>query len=841
MGTDLRFAIRALRKSPVFTLVAVLSLTLGIGANTAIFTLLDQVLLRLLPVQQPERLAQLRVRGMVYGNNWGWNAMSYPMYKDFKEHNEVFTGMFCRFPIPANLSAGGETERVQADLVSGSFFHVLGVQPALGRLFTEADDRDPGGHPLVVLSYEYWRSRFGSRADVINQTVLINGRNMTVVGVAQPGFDGVELGSAAKIFVPMMMKKTLTPQWDALNDRRWRWVNAYGRMKPGVTLQSAQASLQPFMHSMLEMEVKAPDFRNASAYDRQQFLKTWIQVLPGSQGRSYTRETLSTPLWVLMAITGVVLLIACANLANLLLARAAGRQREIAVRLALGASRWQIGRQLILESLSLSMLGGAAGLAFAYWADELLLAIFIPSSGGGLIITPAPDLRVLLFTLAITILTSLLFSLAPMLQSTRPDVASTLKDQAGGVITGGHVGLRKALVASQVALSMLLLIGAGLFARSLANLRQLGPGFPAERLIGFAIDPTLNGYDTARAKNLYRQLTENLRAVPGVTATSVAAMRILEDNEWDSGMTVEGYTPKKAGDHAEPLMNSISPGYFETLGVPILAGRDFNWSDRQEVKTGDTEDDYSPTAIIINEKFAKKFFEGRNPIGRHLGFGTDPGTKTPMEIIGVVKDIKYQNLREEIPEQAFIPYLGAHFSGGMTVYVRTALDPDRIIPLLRAKVRELDPNVPIYALRTTEAQLSNSLRNERLIASLSATFGFLATLLATIGLYGVMAYAVTRRTREIGIRMALGALQGNVVWMVMREVLLLIAIGVGVGLPAALALTRLIRSQLYGLTPYDPPTLALAALALCAVACLAGYLPALRASRVDPLHALRYE
>ena len=842
---DLRYAFRSLRKAPVFTSVAVLSLALGIGANTAIFSLLDQILLRLLPVKEPRQLVLLTMRGR-HGSNWGGNAISYPMYLDFKNHNQVFADMFCRFPIQTSLTFEGQTERVQAEIVSGTYFPVLGVGAVIGRTFTPDDDRTESGHPVVVLSYDFWQTRFAGDPRIVGKKIIVNGNNMTILGVAQPGFDGVELGNAAKIFVPVMMEPDLMPlNKEFLKNRRQRWVNAFGRLKPGVTPEQAKASLQPFMHSMLEMEVQEPAFRNASAFTRQEFLKCTIDVLPGSQGRSFFRRQLATPLWLLMSITGVVLLIACANLANLLLARATGRQKEMAVRLAMGASRGRVMSQLLVESLLLAALGGIAGIAVAFSADRLLIAAYLPSDSQGLKIATAPDTRVLLFTMAVTFLTGVLFGLIPALQATKPDVAPTLKDQAGAVVGGGHVTLRKALVMAQVTLSLLLLIGAGLFLKSLNNLRNLGPGFRVERLIGFQVDPSLNGYKPERAKIFFQQLTDNLGAVPGVQSVALAAVRILEGNEWDSSAIVEGYTPPRAGDHPQPYMNSISPNYFATLGMPIIAGRDFTPKDNQEIlhmeRRGPGEDWWAPTTIIINETFAKRYFAGRVPIGRHIGFGVDPGTKLDMEIVGVVKDIKYTNLRDEIPEQAFVPYLASRFVTGMTVYVRTTLDPRQVFSAVRAKVRELDPNLPVYSMRTTQEQIDNSLTTERLIASLSAVFGFLATLLATIGLYGVMAYTVARRTREIGIRMALGALQGNVIWMILREVFLLVGLGMVAGFFASLALTRLLRSQLYGLTPHDPATLVCAVAGLTLIACAAGYIPALRASRVDPIRALRYE
>ena len=826
----------------MFTAVAVLSIALGIGANTAIFSLLDQVLLRLLPVKKPQELTLFTMQGRHYGNNWGMNAISYPMYRDFQDHNEAFVEMFARFPFSPGFTLDGGTDRVRGEMVSGTYFSTMGIGAAIGRIFTPDDDRTPSGHPLVVLSYSFWDTHFAKDPQVLGKKVLVNNIPMTILGVAQAGFDGVDIGNAAQIFVPLMMQPDLMPgQKDFLKTRRTRWVNAFGRLKPGMTLDRAKASLQPFMHSMLEMEVREPAFRNASDVVREEFLKCYMDLLPGGHGRSYLRQQLQAPLWVLMSITGTVLLIACVNLANLLLARAAGREKEVAVRLAVGSGRWRIVRQLLIESLLLSVFGAAGGLGLAFVADKLLLAAFVPSDTTGVKVSATLDLRVLLFSLGVTILTAFLVGLVPALRAVKPEIARSLKDQAGSVVGGGNVKLRKALVAAQVMLSLVLLLGAGLFWKSLMNLKNLGPGFPMERLIAFDLNPGLIGYSGEQSKQFFQTLTDNLQAAPGVRSVGLAGMRILKNNESDSWMTIEGYTPGR-GERPDAFMNWIGPNYFATLGVPIVAGRDFNSQDTQQVLHREP-DNWVAAKVIVNESFVKRYFGGRNAVGRHIGYGIDPGTRTDMEIIGVVKDIKYMNLRYDVPDQAFVPYLAAFARNpfGMTVFVRAAGEPAAMFSALRSKVHEINANLPITSMRTVADDVNDTLVTERMTADLSAVFGFLAILTTVIGLYGVMAYSVARRTREIGIRMALGAVEGSVIWMVMKEVLVLVAIGVAAALPAAFGLTQFIRAQLYGVTPNDPWTLSLATLGLMAIACAAGYIPALRAGRVDPIRALRYE
>jgi predicted permease len=844
IGKDIQFALRAFRKSPVFTVVALLSLALGIGANTAIFTLLDQVLLRLMLVKNPQELVLLHMEGFHYGSNWGDNSLSYPMYRDLKANNSVFTGMLCRYSDQFSLGFNGATERAQGELVSGTYFPVLGLSAAIGRTFSPDDDRIADGHPVAMLSYAYWQSRFAGDRSIVGKTVVVNGHNFTVVGVAQRDFSGVDPGNPSEVFLPVMMRPELMPllneQFD-FNNRRTRWVNVFGRLKPGISRQQAQTSLQPYFHGMLEMEVKEAAFSKAAAEVRARFLKNVIQALPGGQGKPRFRDMVATPLWVLMALTGGVLLIACANVASLLIARAASRQKEIAIRLAIGAGRFRIIRQLLVESLLLSVAGGILGLMLAIWTDGALLA-FLPPDAMAMKLSTSPDLRILLFAVAVSLLTGLIFGLVPALQSTKPDVAPVLKDTVGGIVGGGtHVRIRKALVAAQVMLSLLLLVGAGLFIRSLGNLRDMGPGFTTGNLVAFQLDPSLNGYKTERSKLFYRQLTAELSAVPGIRSVGIATVRILENNESDSWLTIEGYHPA-ATETPDAYMNWIGAGYFTTLGVPLLAGRDFTDKDTQTVQHGDKPENTVPRVVMVNEKFAKRFFgSAGNALGRRVGYGIDPGTKTDMEIIGVIKDVKYTNLRDEVPVQLFEPYLANDFVSNMTVYARTSMKPDQFFSVVRSKVRGLDANLPLYGMRTMDDQISNSLLIERLIASLSAVFGFLATLLAVIGLYGVMAYTVARRTREIGIRMALGAFQGDVIWMVMREVLVLVCVGLAAGLAGAYVLAKLIQTQLYGITGHDPITLTLAALGLAAVACAAGYIPAVRASRIDAMRALRWE
>jgi predicted permease len=825
---DTFYALRGLRKAPVFSAVAVLSLALGIGANTAIFTLVDQLILRLLPVQDPEHVVLLRGRGRHYGGNNGMNALAYPMYQDLRDRNPVFSQMMCRYQIRFAAGAGSQTEVVNGEIVSGNYFPMLGIRAAAGRLFTAADDLHAGAHPYAVLSYTWWKTRFAGDPNIVGQTIRLNNFPLTIVGVAQPGFAGVEPGLPAFVFVPMMTSAQVRPDFENLFNRRQRWVNVYGRLKPGVTIEKAKAGLQPLFHQILDSEVVMPAFRNATPYDKQQFLRMWLDVMPGSQGNTFLKRQYEKPLWVLMGVVGLVLLIACANLASLLTARAAARRKEIAVRLALGASRGRMLQQLLTESILISVAGGGAGIVLAVLMVKGLLA-FLPPQVTGYTISSSPDGRMLIFTFLLALATGIGFGLVPALQSTKPDIAPTLKEQAGNVMGGGaQVRFRKVLVVAQVMLSLLLLVGAGLFARSLANLHSLNPGFQTANLIQFQVDPTSIGYDQNRIRALYNRLEPRLARIPGVTAVGYGRVPKLIGWEWDNWVTIDSYP--RQGEPPDPHMDAVNAAYFATLGIPILQGRAF------------TEKDYiNPQKVaVVNATFAKKYFGNGLAVGHRFGRGSDPGTPMDIEIVGVAGDTRYESLRDPIPPEIYL-CSPQYPTWGDTYYIRTARDPDNLFGAVRAAVHEIEPNLPVTYMMTLDHQLDDSLVTERMIAALSIVFGVLATVLAIIGLYGVMAYMVSRRAREIGIRMALGAQGDAVVWLILREVLRLVAIGVAAGLPSALVLSHIVRAQLYGIEPYDPLSVAAATVLLAGVAVLAGYIPARRAASYDPVMVLRYE
>jgi predicted permease len=826
---DARYALRSLAKSPLLTGVAIFSLALGIGANTAIFSLFDQVLLRLLPVKDPKSLVMVATRGSHTGSNRGTNMISYPMYKDYRERNEVFEGILCRRAETVNAGFGSATERAEVELVSGNYFEVLGVSPALGRVFTMEDERAPGGDPVVVLNHDYWRTRFSGDPGIIGQSLRINGHPMTVVGVAAPGFDGVSLGFRPNLHIPVTMKKEVTPSWDDLENRRSRWVQSFARLKPGIARETAEASIQTLYKQIIELEANEPYFENVPTYAKEQFLLSNAVVLPGGQGHSNMRRDLETPLRVLMILVGLVLLITCANVSNLMVAKATSRQKEIALRLAIGAGRVRIVKQLLVESFFVAVAGGALGLGLAYWITIGLIRL-APTDGARLALSATPDARVLGFTLFVSAVAALGFGLLPALQAARADLVSTIKQQSGAARAGHGSRTRKTLVVVQVVVALLLLLGSALFVQSLRNLHTVDPGFEATNLVRFKVDPTLSGYDVERTKDFYQRLRARLLNQPSVQSAGLAVVAIMEGNEWDSTVTVEGYRSAD-GEDMNPHFNSISPGYFATLGLSLLAGRDFDERDRMGSKE----------TVIVNETFARKYFQEESPLGFHIAFGSGPNVVPDLEIVGVVADAKYENLRDEPPRQVFVAAQQADWATEMTAYVRTTMPSDAIFSTIRQEVSSLDPGMPLFDMTTMEDQLDRSLSIERLVAFLSSSFGALATVLAFVGLYGVTAFGVSQRSSEIGLRMALGARGTTVVRMVLKEVLTLTAIGVAIGLPAAWWLSSLVRSQLFDVAPRDPVTMTLSTLGLIAVAILAGAVPAHRASRLNPVSVLRDE
>jgi predicted permease len=829
---DVRQALRSFVKNPAFTAVVVLTLALGIGANTAIFSLMDQVLVRGLPVRDPERLVVLNGPGPFSGSSHSHSntltTMSHPMFEAIRDRNTVFSGVLAENRVPIHFGAGGQTDEVDGDLVSGTFFETLGLDAAAGRLFTREDDRVAGAHPLVVLGHGYWSRRFAADPGIIGSTVRINDHPMTVIGVAPAGFHGIEVGSSVDVYVPLAMMSQVMPTWTkGLGDWRTRFLIVMARLKDGVSREQASAATNVLYGQLLREDLAT--ITTPSTRFRVAFLQKRLQILPGGRGTSGLRDEARTPLLVLMGMVGLVLLIACANVANLLMARASSRQKEIAVRLALGASRARLVRQLLVESVVFSIAGGLLGIGFAMWSGTLILRA-LPEGQAARVLTADPDLRVGLFALVLALLTGIVFGLAPALQSTRPQLAPTLKSETAAVAGGtAPFRLRRGLVVAQVALSLLLLIGAGLFTRSLSNLASLNPGFEPERLLTFSLNPALSGYELSRRFTLFKRLQDDLAAEPGVKSVSLAQETLMTDSNSSSTVRVEGYEAKEEED-MNPNMNRVAPAFFATMGIPLLSGRDF----------GDGDAAAAPKVAVVNEAFARYFYKDQSPLGRRFGMGRK-SEQFPYTIVGIVRDSKAASLREKPPRFVYLPYTQDERIGQMTFYVRSSVDPVVLESRMRAVVRQADVGLPITDMKTMQTQIRESLFVDRMVASLSAAFGLLATLLAAVGLYGVMSYAVSLRTREIGIRVALGADRRTVLLMVLREVAVLALIGIAIGLPSGYGLGRLVESQLYGLTARDPLTFAVATATLLVSAMLAGYVPAARATRVDPLVALRYE
>ena len=824
---DLRYGIRMLAKNPGFTMVAVITLALGIGANVAIFSLIHAILLKTLPVSDPEQLVLLRWESPQAKTDF----LPYPTFAHFRDDSHVFSGMFAFYNLGIATAVDGTQGIAAGQLVSGNYFSVLGVEAIAGRTFTSEEDRVPGGDPVAVISYRYWRSQFALNPAAVGKSITLNSHPFTIIGVTAPGFDGIALGDTREIWIPMMMQAEAMDGRALLNDPKGWFFQIMARRKPGVSLEQATASLDLAYHRIARQESGSritPQLERELASEK-------LILLPGSKGLSDLRDRFTQPLLVLMALVGFVLLIACANVASLLLARGSARQKEIAVRAALGAGRKRLLRQLLTESLLLAALGGLAGLVSARFADDLLLALPL-INGRPLAITLRPDGAMLVFTACVALLAAVLFGCAPAWNAARVDSNAVLNANARSVLTGGgnqqsRWDLRKLVVVGEVALSLLLLAGAGMLVRSLLKLRDVNPGFNQNRVLLFAVDPTLIGYRGNRLLNLYKQLADAAGTVPGVLSASLSAVPPMGYRQWRTGVFVQGHLPGINEDTTTPW-NLISPSFFQTLEIPLLQGRDFTPQD----------DPTAPKVAIINEAMAQFYFGNDSAVGKRLSFISP--ARGEIEIVGVVGNAKYGNLREATSRMLYLPYLqppSGSLEFDIALEIRTAGNPDSVAGAVREAIRGAERDLPILDITTLAEEVNNSLAQERLVAGLSGLFGLLALVLASVGLYGVMAYTVARRTGEIGIRMALGARRAQVLWMVLRESLELIAIGVAIGIPLVVAFARLISSQLYGIAKGDPVTICVAVALQASIAAIASYIPARRATKVDPMVALRYE
>jgi predicted permease len=832
LGYDLRHALRGLLRDRAFTLVAVLSLALGIGANAALFSLVDQVLLRLVPARAPRELAMLSWNGSTVGATRWWGKatdrelVTHELFQQIAAENQerwhVFTGLFARKPTSVHVSAGTVPQPAAAELVSGSYFSVLGIGAALGRVLDQADDRAPGAHPVVVLSFDYWKNRLGAPAGIVGQSLLINGHTMTVVGVAEAGFRGIDPLEAPALWLPVMMQRQASPDYAGwLEDRRAKWLHVFGRLAPGVSRQQAQAAMGPWFKAVLDADTRREGFPTASEPLRRQYLASSLEVLPAAQGRSDQRATLEKPLVVLLASTGLVLLLACLNVANLFLARGFARRRELAVRAALGASGRRMGRELLVQAALVAVAGAAIGLVLAPLVASALMS-FLPDT---VVLSAGVDGRVLVFALVVAAVTAVIFGVAPAVQAGRAQPALALKESSPGV--SGAVRLRRALVVGQIALALVLLVGAGLFLRTLASLRAQAEVVRSE-LLTFRVDLSKGGSSPSAAKQKVTELLAAISALPEVETAALSRLPMMSGGGPGMRFSVGPGSPSST----DPVnMYFVSAGLFDTLGVPFTAGHDFARL-AQEVPP-----DAEYRSAIVSESFARRYLDGRNPFGARLGFGA--GNATTIEIIGVTKDFHYRGLRG--PEvQVFFPALEKSLQGG-TFFARTRGPARAAFASIHGAVRAVDPNAPVIGLRTIREQVDASLATERFLATLAAAFALVAIALAVVGLYAVMSFLVTRRTRELGIRLALGARPGTAVGLVVREAAALVALGLLLGLGGALALGRLVESQLYGVHARDGATITAAALLVAVVALLASALPARRAARVDPMTALRCE
>jgi putative ABC transport system permease protein len=830
---DFRYALRQLSKAPGFAAVAIITLALGIGANTAIFSLLDQALLRTLPVKDTDRLAVLQFTGNGSGHVSSRTDdtfyFSYPMYRDLRDRNSAFSGLIATDWAQVGVQWRNQPELVAAELVSGNYFDVLGVQPALGRVLVASDDLVPDANPVVVLSFSYWQRRLGGDPAVVNQSILINGRPFTVIGVAAPGFHSVVMGDTPDVFAPMTMKAEVMPGLKDLEDRTSRWLNIVGKLKPGLSRELAEASINPLWYSIRADELKQRE--HSSEHFKESFLsKSHLFVRDGAKGLSPLRGDVQEPLLIIMAMVGLVALMACANVGSLLLVRAAGRLREMSVRYALGAKRARVVQQLLVEGLLLGLAGAALGIAIAPSISAWLINMIWSSTPEDLPFSSHPDLRILLFNFSLALLVSLIFSLAPAAQFWRPNLAPALKQQAM-TAGSGPLRFRRISVAVQIGLSILVLVGAGLFVRTLHNLKSLNVGFETDHLVTFGIQPTLAGYRPEQTRDLDTRVLQTLAGLPGVRSVAATNDPELANDDHQNNITLAGYTEKENEDMTVESP-SVSPGYFSAMGMPLLAGRELNDQDR----------DGTLKVAVVNESFARHYFgEPQRAVGHYYCKGGGTTVKPDTEIVGVVKDAKHGSVREEITRTTFTPYLQNTNLDHMTFYVRTWQSPESAEATLRRAMQTLDSKLVLDNFRTMQEQIDDNLIAERVIATLASAFGVLAVLMAAVGLYGVLAYSTAQRTREIGIRIALGAARGSVMRMVLVEVLWLAGISIAVALPASLLLTRAARSQLFGISSSDPLTLVVVTVLVAAVALASALLPARRAAKTDPMVALRYE
>jgi putative ABC transport system permease protein len=824
----IRFAIRSLSKAPLLSLVVILSIGLGIGANTAIFSLMHQMLLSTLPVVRPAELVVITSPKEFKGgrnstdNSGGMDSIfSYPLFRELEKRPQGMSGIAAFRALGANLSFRNRTTPGMILVVSGGYFPALGTTPWMGRTLTEDDDKG-AGNPVAVLSYGYWVDRLGGETNVLNQPLRVNGQSFTIVGVAPKNFTGTTLGNEPDVYVPLVFKPLLTPHWNGTD--RWNdyWLYVFGRPQPGYSRAQAEAALNGVYAGLLEVQTKMPGFYYGKRLDR--FLKTRLRFKDGSQGQSETRDQTRVPLIILMSATVLVLLIAMANAASLLLARSAQRRRELAIRAAMGASRGELMGQILTEALLLALAGGVAGLALAVASLKLLIAAFAGETPVHFL-TPQLEWPVLLFGLVLTVAAGVLFGLYPAWDAARSSLATTLKDESGQSSgTVGSARVRQALVCAQVMVSAILLIPTGLFLKSLVNLMHVNLGMKTESVISFAVSPALNGYSPERTHALFERIENEMAALPGAQGVATAMVPLIAGNNWGNDIKVVG--AKDTPQHNNSRLNEVGPGFFGKLGIPLIAGREFTESDTLA----------GPKVAVVNQTFVARFLEGRSPLGARFSVG-----KTEFTIAGVVKDSHYSSVKDAPPPLYYSPWRQDKEVNSLYFYVRSALPEAQMAPQIRRRMATIDSDLPLAEVRTMDDQIRRNVRTDRLVLQLAVVFAVLATALAMLGLYGVMAHSVTRRTREIGIRMALGAGPGRIRGMVMRELLLILGAGLIVGVPAAMAMAHLTEAQLFGVTARDATVIAGAVLALALAAAAAGYLPARRASRVSPLEALHYE